>query len=190
MRGYSFGDTLKNAIFFIYTHIFWHGARLVRLPILARNRHNISYGHGLTCGVNCRINPGTNGKISIGDNFTMGDQCQIEAMSSVFIGDNTLLASKIYIGDSTHGSYSGELQSSPDSPPNERIVTAKPIIIGNNVWIGNGATILGGVEIGDGCVIGANAVVTHSIPKKSIAVGNPARVIKQYDDVNKEWKRI
>jgi acetyltransferase-like isoleucine patch superfamily enzyme len=53
------------------------------------------------------------------------------------------------------------------------------IKIGNDVWIGYGATILDGAEIGDGAVIGAKAVVAGKIPPCSIAVGNPAKVIKQ-----------
>lgn len=54
-----------------------------------------------------------------------------------------------------------------------------PINVGNNVWIGGRAIILCNVTIGDGCVIGAGSVVTSSIPPYSVAVGNPARVIRK-----------
>lgn len=50
--------------------------------------------------------------------------------------------------------------------------------IGNDVWIGLGATILDGVKIGDGTIIGAGAVVSRDLPPYSIAVGNPAKVVK------------
>lgn len=50
--------------------------------------------------------------------------------------------------------------------------------IGNNVMIGAGAVILGNITIGDDSIIGANAVVTHSIPKNSLAVGVPAIIKK------------
>lgn len=56
-------------------------------------------------------------------------------------------------------------------------------VIGNDVWIGQNAVILPGVHIGDGAIIGANAVVGSDIPPYSVAVGNPARVIrKRFDD--------
>ena len=55
---------------------------------------------------------------------------------------------------------------------------AKPIEIGNNVWIGGNVVVLPGVTIGDNCVIGAGSIVTKDIPKDSVAVGNPCKVIK------------
>ncbi len=55
---------------------------------------------------------------------------------------------------------------------------AYPVNIGKDCWIGGGAIILPGVTIGDRCVIGAGSVVTKDIPADSLAVGNPAKIIK------------
>ena len=56
-------------------------------------------------------------------------------------------------------------------------------VIGNDVWIGQNVTIMPGVHIGDGAIIGANATVASDIPPFSIAVGNPAKVIRRrFDD--------
>lgn len=63
-----------------------------------------------------------------------------------------------------------------------RLDLAKPITVGSNVVIGCAAIIMPGVVIGDDCVIGAGSVVTRSIPSGSVAVGNPARVIKSTRD--------
>ena len=56
--------------------------------------------------------------------------------------------------------------------------SAKPIRIGHGVWIGGGAIVLPGVTIGDGAVIGAGSVVTHDVSADSLAVGNPARIVR------------
>lgn len=55
---------------------------------------------------------------------------------------------------------------------------AEPITIGDNVWIGGGVTVLPGVSIGADSVIGAGAVVTKDVPARSVAVGNPARILR------------
>ncbi|MGI4741227.1 MAG: sugar O-acetyltransferase [Janthinobacterium lividum] len=55
---------------------------------------------------------------------------------------------------------------------------AQPITIGDDCWLGGGAIVCPGVTIGDGCVIGAGSVVTKDIPPYSLAVGNPARVVR------------
>jgi len=61
----------------------------------------------------------------------------------------------------------------------DRLEAARPITIGDNVWLGGGAIVLPGVSIGDNSVIGAGAVVTNDVPANSVAVGNPARVVKE-----------
>ena len=55
---------------------------------------------------------------------------------------------------------------------------AEPITIGDDVWIGGGVSVLPGVSIGDGAVIGAGSVVTKDVPARTLAVGNPARVLR------------
>ncbi len=56
---------------------------------------------------------------------------------------------------------------------------AYPVTIGEDCWIGGGAILCPGVTIGDRCIIGAGSVVTKDIPSDSIAVGNPAKVIRK-----------
>ncbi len=56
---------------------------------------------------------------------------------------------------------------------------AQPITIGDNVWLGGGAIVLAGVTVGENTVVGANAVVTRDLPANVVAVGNPARPVRQ-----------
>lgn len=64
-------------------------------------------------------------------------------------------------------------------PRRDKYEAAVPITIGDNVWIGGGVIVCPGVTIGDDSVIGAGSVVTRDIPARSLAVGNPARVIRE-----------
>ncbi|KAK9808097.1 hypothetical protein WJX73_006031 [Symbiochloris irregularis] len=67
---------------------------------------------------------------------------------------------------------------------------ALPVRIGNNCWIGGAAIIMGGVTVGEGCIIGAGAVVTRDIPPWCVAVGSPARVVKQAKPGDKTAKEL
>ncbi|WP_440901587.1 sugar O-acetyltransferase [Actinosynnema sp.] len=64
-------------------------------------------------------------------------------------------------------------------PRRDKLEAAKPITIGDNVWLGGGVVVCPGVTIGDNSVIGAGAVVTRDVPANVVAVGNPARVVRE-----------
>ncbi len=71
----------------------------------------------------------------------------------------------------------------------------QPLILGNvkigeGCWLGENVLVLPGKKIGKKCIIGAGAVVSHDIPDYSLAVGNPARVVKKYDFVEHQWKSV
>ena len=187
---YGIGETIKHSIFFLYTKLFWPKARLIRLPVYARTKKNIKYSKGLTTGYGCRFAAVSNSIIKIGENVTFGDYVQLQSSNSIVIGDNVLFASRIFVGDSNHGIYSGKEQTDPSIPPNIRPLNVGEIRIGDNVWIGNGVTIVGNVKIGDGAIVGANSVVTKDIDAYCIYIGAPAKKIKQWDSESKKWKPI
>lgn len=115
--------------------------------------------------------------IKIGNNCHFGEFNHITAINKVIIGDGLLTARDVFIGDNSHGGLSEELR---DIPPVQRPLESKgDIIIGKNVWLCDKVSILPGVIIGDNVIIGANSVVTRDIPSNSIAVGVPAKVVKQ-----------
>jgi lipopolysaccharide O-acetyltransferase len=191
---YTLLNKFKLIICVIYTKLFYSKSRLIRLPFDVRNKKNIYWGNNLTTGVNCRIETYSEKKDKIvlffGDNVQINDYVHIAAMDHVKIGNDVLIASKVYISDINHGKYSGNLQDSPYTQPSSRKLHSKSVIIENNVWIGENVCIMPGVNIGYGSIIGAGSVVTKSIPCKSIAVGVPATVIKKYDDNIKMWTNI
>jgi lipopolysaccharide O-acetyltransferase len=178
----------------IFTILFFSNSRIIRLPVYIRGRKGIIGAKNLTTGVNLRIDiinfDMDTPKLIIGDNVEFNDYVHIGVAKKVTIGDNTLIASKVFISDHNHGSYTGDNQSKPNSSPISRNLISKEIIIGKNVWIGEHVSILPGVTIGDGSIIGAMSVVTHNIPENSIAVGAPASVIKIYNEIRCQWVSI
>jgi acetyltransferase-like isoleucine patch superfamily enzyme len=190
---YSLYEIIKTIISLFYTKIFYSDARLIRLPVYIRGGKRMTYGKGLTTGYGCRIecfSIASNKKhsLEIGKNCHIGDYVHIASGEEVVIGDNCLLASKIYISDISHGLYSGgSVHSSPSMEPRYRTLHTKPVSIGDNVWIGEGVTILPGTKIGNGCIIGANSVVNKHIEDNCLAVGCPAKVIKRYDELSGKW---
>jgi lipopolysaccharide O-acetyltransferase len=129
-------------------------------------------------------------RIVIKNDVALNDFVHVAAAEYVEIGNNVLIASKVYISDHGHGTYVGKEQSNPEMPPSARLLSGQPIIIEDNVWIGEFVSVLKGVKIGFGSVIGSNSVVSKSIPPRSIAAGVPARVIKQFDQDRQQWIKV
>jgi lipopolysaccharide O-acetyltransferase len=184
----SLYDTINIVISYLYTRIFFKNAKMVRLPFFRTKLGGFKYGERLSLGPNAIIDVvSKNGLLVIGDRFNAYHRLHIGVMNKIHIGDDVLVASNVYISDCSHGGYKGDLHSDPRTAPNDRPLTAEPIHIGNKVWIGEGVMILPGTNIGDGAIIGAGAVVTKNIPAYSIAVGNPAKVIKVFDFEISQW---
>lgn len=193
---YGIVGVIKLFIYRFRTKLFYKNSKLIRFPFEIRGKRNIEWKDGFTTGKYCRIEAYPhlyNQKkiIKIGKNFQMNDSVHIGGVGEIIIGDNVLIASRVYITDTCHGDYNNKLsQSSPEEIPHTREITYKPVKIGNNVWIGEGCAILPGVTIGDGAIIGANSVVTKNISKNTIAVGNPIKIIKKYNNKEKKWMKI
>jgi len=118
-------------------------------------------------------------EIIIGDNVCMNTDCHIGCINKVVIGNNVLMASRIYISDHSHGKISKEALELP--PAKRKLYSRGPVIIEDNVWIGEGVCILPGVTVGKNSIIGANSVVTKSIPPNSIIAGIPAIILQSFE---------
>lgn len=114
----------------------------------------VDYGKYITVGARTFINY----------NFTALD------VAPITIGDDVQIGPNVQLLTPTHPLAA--------DPRRDKLEAAKPISIGNNVWLGGGVIVLPGVSIGENTVVGAGAVVTRDLPANVVAVGNPARVVR------------
>ena len=122
------------------------------------------------------------GDVIIGHDTLIGMSNVI--IGPVQIGNNVILAQNIVASGLNHE------YRDPEVPIHRQNVTTAPIIIEDDCWIAANSVITAGVTIGKHSVVGGGSVVTKSIPPYSVATGNPAKVIKQYDHESGEWKRV
>lgn len=113
-------------------------------------------------------------------NFTCLD------VASVHIGDNVLIGPNVTLATPMHPLLPVErnVRQREDSSF-YNLEYAKPITIEKDCWIAANVVVCGGVTIGEGSVIGAGSVVTRSIPPRSLAVGNPCRVIRELTEADR-----
>ena len=135
----------------------------------------------ISCGSNIAI--GENSKLLCWDSYNGKKFVTIQCANRVQIGDNVLIASDVFIIDYNHGN-SPLTKNYRDNPLN---ISVGGVTIENGVWIGNNVIILPNVTIGEKSIVGAGSVVTKSIPAYSVAVGNPAHVIKHFDFEANIW---
>lgn len=140
------------------------------------NNNVITVHDGCTIGKGCSFwMEGNNIRISIGENSTFVQFIHFNAQedgTKIDVGEDCMFSNHIIVRTSdSHPIYDIESQ--------ERINSAKDVVIGNHVWIAPDSKIMKGALIGPGCVIGSNSIVTKEIPAHTLAVGAPAKVVKQ-----------
>jgi acetyltransferase-like isoleucine patch superfamily enzyme len=117
--------------------------------------------------LNCK-----NGNILVGNGSLVGFNCVLQAGREIRVGDNVMIAAYSYL---VGGRHSFE---QTDTPIRLQEVTSRGIEIGDNCWLGARVTVMDGTRVGRDCVIGAGAVVTRDIGEWQIALGVPAREVK------------
>lgn len=127
----------------------------------------------LACSPEFAWTPADGPMIDIGDRVWAARGLIVTAHRHIWIGDDVWFGPRVFITDASH-----EVED-PTIPIGRGMQSAQPIRIGHGSWIGSGVCILPGVTIGNNCVIGANAVVTSDIADNAIAVGVPAREVRQ-----------
>jgi maltose O-acetyltransferase len=112
--------------------------------------------------------------ISIGGGTFVNYGCVMLDVVPIRIGRACQIATNVQLLAATH-----PLEPTPRRDGWEY---GEPITIGDNVWLGGGVIVCPGVTIGDDSVVGAGAVVTRDLPAGVVAVGNPARVLRELGD--------
>jgi maltose O-acetyltransferase len=117
------------------------------------------------------------GNLAFGERCALGSFARIWNYAPITIGDDFLAAGGLTLNSATHD-------------PVTLAPKGEPICVGHRVWCGQNVTILSGVTIGDDVVIGAGSVVTTDIPSNCIAVGVPAKKLKELgrDDKTQLWR--
>jgi len=112
--------------------------------------------------------------ISVGTGTFLNFDCIMLDVAPITIGAACQIATRVQFLTATH----------PIDPGPRRVgwEYAEPIVIGDNVWLGGGAIVCPGVTIGEDTVVGAGSVVTRDLPAGVVAVGTPARVLREIDE--------
>jgi acetyltransferase-like isoleucine patch superfamily enzyme len=118
-------------------------------------------------------------RISIGKNVVIRPASMLfadpdERDADIRIDDDVLIGSGVHIYVTTHK------YDDPSVPIIDQGFTkARPVMLNKGCWIGANCVILPGVTIGANAVVGAGSIVTTDIPARTLAVGNPAKVMRE-----------
>lgn len=138
-------------------------------------RIEVPHARGITLGDGVALDRGVtllivnNGRLRIGAGTYVNRSTFIDACSEIEIGERCMIGPFCYITDHDHDL----------AAPQAGALVSKPTRIEAGAWIGAHVTVLKGVTIGAGAVVGAGSVVTKSIPQRCVAIGNPARVLRE-----------
>jgi acetyltransferase-like isoleucine patch superfamily enzyme len=161
--------------------------------ISKRSAENISVGDDVYLAPDVWLNtaPGASElgpKIVLSNGCKIGRRSMISSRKQIVLESDVLLAPSVLLMDHNHE------YSDPTRPIYEQGVTAGGrIVIGKNCWLGAGSAILcahGELALGQNCVVGARSVVTRSFPAFSVIAGNPAKLIKTYDQRERKWVKV
>jgi acetyltransferase-like isoleucine patch superfamily enzyme len=148
------------------------------------DRALIRIGARAVCRGLLRVEQFLAGKITVGADTYLGDDTLLSAAAGIEIGANVLVAHGVQIFDNDSHPLEGTQRLADfaairtGKPRLETAIATASIRIGDRAWIGFHAIILKGVTIGEEAIVAAGSVVTHDVPPRSVAGGNPARVIK------------
>ncbi len=142
--------------------------------IRMRRNGKIILGNNVSTGTDVWLVSANDAELKVGSNTVLGSYSIFNGGHGLEIGNDCIFAAFVYINSSDHHFAKEQLIR-------EQGFFGAPVVIGDDVWLGGHVFINKDVRIGTGCVIGAGAVVIENIDEYKIAVGNPAKVIRDRD---------
>ena len=154
-------------------------------PCFIEGCKNITLGNKVRIFPGIRIESINNGKINIGNNVAIEQDVHITcAERPLNIGNDVTILAHTFITNINHN-YEDIKKSALDQG-----IPVADTKIGDGCFIGFGAAIQAGTVLGKHCVVGARSVVKGTYPDYCVIVGNPGRVVKQYNKETKRWERV
>lgn len=174
-----------------------HGNGFVKKDVIGKNNFVYVGKNTMVDKTRIRIR-GDNNKILIGEGCKIRKKCSFWIQGdgcSIIIGNNVTMQHanhfncsennrKITVGDDCMISNNLIVRTSDghgifDMETKKRLNMARDVNIGKHVWIAPNSRIMKGVTIDDGAIVGSNTLVTKNIPSNCLAVGMPARIVKE-----------
>ena len=145
------------------------GKMIVTWPHKISLEYRCSLEHGIY--FNAAGGHSTGRTITVGAGTFIGSGCEFNAIESIRVGQNCMIASGSRFIDHNHGFELG-------TPIKLQPEVSDPIVLGSDVWIGVNSVVLKGVTIGDGAIVAAGSIVTKSVEPYTIVGGVPAKLIR------------
>lgn len=152
-------------------------------PIFVSNLRAMCIGSKVRIYPLARIEVMKGGALTIGDDVSIGQCLHIVSGRHIVIGSGVTISANVFISDVEH-SYE-EIGTHIMNQP----LFASETHIGENTFLGYGAVIRAGTILGRQCIVGANSVVKGNFPDFCVIAGNPARIIKMYNNESGKWER-
>ncbi|MEA3504658.1 MAG: acyltransferase [Bacteroidota bacterium] len=153
--------------------------RRTRIDVMPWN--NFVIGKDSTIEDFSTVNNGV-GEIIIGERTRIGLGNTL--IGPIHIGNDIMFAQNIVLSGLNHGF------EDINTPISLQPTTTKLITVEDEVWIGANSVVVAGVTIGKHSIVAAGSVVTKNVPPYTIVAGNPAKPLKKYNSVSKQWERI
>lgn len=185
-RGFHY---LKSVLYYRRVFASFGSGSTLFKPLLLSNPRFIHIGRNVEVGQGVRMevvvsNAKRIPELRIGDNVNIEQNVHLVCHSRLIIGNDVSITGHCAIVDVTH----------PYTDVHDPVKIGSRILdedsfveIGNGCFLGFGSLVMPNVRIGKYCIVGAHSVVTKDVPDYSVIGGNPAKVLRRYDDATGEW---